>query len=152
MGEWRVCLIKAGFVREAAGGHDLIETMRFEPDTGVARLERHLERMKASAAELGFAFDRHETRNRVQALCFELEGPTRLRLLLARSGEISLETSALPPPREGDSLCIPLPLPVVPATGGCATRAPTAAFTTSPAPWPRRAARTRRCSCARTGW
>jgi para-aminobenzoate synthetase/4-amino-4-deoxychorismate lyase len=88
--------------------------MRFEPDTGVARLERHLERMKASAAELGFAFDRHETRNRVQALCFELEGPTRLRLLLARSGEISLETSALPPPREGDSLCIPLPLPVVP--------------------------------------
>jgi para-aminobenzoate synthetase/4-amino-4-deoxychorismate lyase len=114
MGEWRECLIKAGFVREAAGGHDLIETMRFEPDTGVARLERHLERMKASAAELGFAFERHETRNRVQALCFELEAPTRLRLLLARSGEISLETSALPPPREGDSLCIPLPLPVVP--------------------------------------
>jgi para-aminobenzoate synthetase/4-amino-4-deoxychorismate lyase len=114
MGEWRECLIKAGFVREAAGGHDLIETMRFEPDSGVARLERHLERMKASAAELGFAFDRHETRNRVQALCFELEAPTRLRLLLSRNGEISLETSALPPPREGDSLCIPLPLPVVP--------------------------------------
>ncbi|MGZ3271571.1 MAG: aminodeoxychorismate synthase component I, partial [Croceibacterium sp.] len=31
MGEWRECLIKAGFVREAAGGHDLIETMRFDP-------------------------------------------------------------------------------------------------------------------------
>jgi para-aminobenzoate synthetase/4-amino-4-deoxychorismate lyase len=35
-------------------------------------------------------------------------------LLLSRGGEISLETSALPPPREGDSLCIALPLPVVP--------------------------------------
>jgi para-aminobenzoate synthetase/4-amino-4-deoxychorismate lyase len=114
MDEWRECLIKAGFVREAAGGHDLIETMRFDPESGVARLERHLERMKASAAELGFAFDRHETRNRVQALCFELEAPTRLRLLLSRGGETSLETSALPPPREGDSLCIALPLPVVP--------------------------------------
>jgi para-aminobenzoate synthetase/4-amino-4-deoxychorismate lyase len=114
MGEWRECLIKAGFVREAAGGHDLIETMRFEPDTGVARLERHLERMKRSAAELGFAFDRHEARNKVLALCFELEAPTRLRLLLSRGGEISLESSALPLPREGLSECIPLPLPVVP--------------------------------------
>ena len=78
---------------------DLIETMRFDPDTGVPRLELHLARIKASAAELGFSFDRHETRNRIQALCFELEAPTKLRLLLARSGEISLETSPLPPPQ-----------------------------------------------------
>ncbi len=113
MGEWRECLIKAGFVREAAGGHDLIETMRFDPEHGIARLEAHLERMKASAAELGFAFDRHETRNRVQALCFELVAPTRLRLLLSRSGEIALETSALPAPLEGVAGCIALPLPVV---------------------------------------
>jgi para-aminobenzoate synthetase/4-amino-4-deoxychorismate lyase len=114
MGEWRECLIKAGFVREAAGGHDLIETMRFDPEHGVARLEAHLERMKASAAELGFAFDRHEARNRVQALCFELVGPTRLRLLLSRSGELALESSALPAPLEGVADCIALPLPVVP--------------------------------------
>ncbi|MBO0748998.1 MAG: aminodeoxychorismate synthase component I, partial [Porphyrobacter sp.] len=113
MGEWRECLIKAGFVREAAGGHDLIETMRFDPEHGVARLEAHLERMKRSAAELGFAFDRHETRNRVQALCFELVAPTRLRLLLSRNGEIALETSSLPPPLEGIAGCIALPLPVV---------------------------------------
>ena len=71
-------------------------------------------RIKASAAELGFSFDRHETRNRIQALCFELEGPTKLRLLLARSGEISLETAPLPPPQEGVADCIALPLPVEP--------------------------------------
>ena len=114
MAEWRECLVKGGFARGAAGGFDLIETMRFDPDSGVARLERHLERMKASAAELGFAFDRHETRNRIQALCFELESPTRLRLLLARSGEISLETSGLPSPPDGIAECVALPLPVVP--------------------------------------
>ena len=78
------------------------------------RLERHLERIKASAAELGFAFDRHDTRNRIQALCFELEGPTKLRLMLARSGEISLETAPLPEPPQGAAECIALPLPVVP--------------------------------------
>ena len=114
MAEWRECLVKGGFARGAAGGFDLIETMRFDPDVGMPRLERHLERIKASAAELGFACDRHDTRNRIQALCFELEGPTKLRLLLARSGEISLETSPLPEPPDGVADCIALPLPVVP--------------------------------------
>jgi len=113
MAEWRECLVKGGFARGAAGGFDLIETMRFDPDAGVPRLERHLERIKASAAELGFAFDRHETRNRIQALCFELEGPAKLRLLLARSGEISLETAPLPEPANGVADCAALPLPVV---------------------------------------
>jgi para-aminobenzoate synthetase/4-amino-4-deoxychorismate lyase len=115
MGEWRECLIKAGFVREAAGGHDLIEAMRFDPEVGIELLELHLERMKGSAAELGFSFDRHEARNRIQALCFELDQPAKLRLLLARSGEIALETqplgqAALPKP----AMCVVLPLPVVP--------------------------------------
>nr|WP_166178325.1 aminodeoxychorismate synthase component I [Altererythrobacter segetis] len=113
MGEWRECLIKAGFVREAAGGHDLIETMRFDPELGIELLELHLERMKASAAELGFSFDRHEARNRIQAMCFELDEPAKLRLLLARSGEIALETMPLPPAAEGTVDCIVLPLPVV---------------------------------------
>jgi len=113
MGEWRECLIKAGFVREAAGGHDLIETMRFEPESGIGLLELHLERLKTSAQELGFSFDRHETRNRIQALCFELDQPAKVRLLLARSGEITLETMPLPPPAKGRVCCIALPLPVV---------------------------------------
>jgi len=114
MAEWRECLVKGGFARGAAAGFDLIETMRFDPDEGVPRLERHLERMKASAAELGLSFDRHAARNKIQALCFELEGPTKLRLMLARSGEISLETAPLPEPPEGIVACLALPLPVVP--------------------------------------
>ncbi|HSQ94744.1 MAG TPA: aminodeoxychorismate synthase component I [Croceibacterium sp.] len=113
MGEWRECLIKAGFVREAAGGHDLIETMRFDHESGIDLLELHLERMKGSAGELGFSFDRHEARNRIQALCFELDQPAKLRLLLARSGEIALEAMPLPAPVEGTAQCVVLPLPVV---------------------------------------
>ncbi|HYD24878.1 MAG TPA: aminodeoxychorismate synthase component I [Croceibacterium sp.] len=113
MAEWREAQVKGGFARGAAGGYDLIETMRFDPAEGVPLLERHLERIKASAAELGFAFDRHETRNRIQALCFELERPARLRLLLARSGEITLEATPLPAPPDGPAECIALPLPVV---------------------------------------
>lgn len=113
MEEWRECLVKGAFVRGAAGGHDLIETMRFDPADGVPLLEMHLERMKASAAELGFAFDRHETRNRIQALCFELEKEAKLRLLLSRSGAIMLEAHPLPAAPPDPAPCILLPHPTV---------------------------------------
>jgi len=113
MSEWRECLVKAEFVRQAAAGFDLIETMGFDPEKGIARLELHLERMKASAAELGFAFDRHAARNQIQALCFELERPAKLRLLLARSGATTLETSAMPPAATGPLRCALVPIPVV---------------------------------------
>ncbi len=101
--ERRECEVKAGFLRRTAPGLaapqcDLIETMRFEPDSGIALLELHLARMKRSAAELGFAFDRHALRNQIHALCFELEAPARVRLLVARSGATALEAGPLPEP------------------------------------------------------
>jgi len=113
MGEWREALVKGAFVRGAAGGHDLIETMRFDPASGVVYLEKHIERMSASAAALGFAFDRHEARNRIHALCFEIEAPARLRLLLARDGALALEAGPLPAPFAGPAQCIALDHPVV---------------------------------------
>ncbi|ANY18833.1 Aminodeoxychorismate synthase component 1 [Tsuneonella dongtanensis] len=113
LAEWRECHVKAGFARGVAAGFDLIEAMHFDPEGGIALLELHLERMKASAAALGFSFDRHAARNRIQALCFELEAPAKLRLLLARSGATALEAQALGevPPL---TTCLTLPLPVDP--------------------------------------
>lgn len=112
MSEWRECLIKADFVRQAAAGFDLIETMRFDPEEGIPYLELHLERLKASAAELGFAFDRHAARNQIQALCFELDKPARLRLLLARGGSTTLQSAALPPASTDPVRCALVPIPV----------------------------------------
>ena len=88
--------------------------MRFDAEAGIPLLELHLERLKASAAELGFAFDRHETRNRIQALCFELERDAKVRLVLARSGAVTLESAALPEPLAGPLSCLALPHPTVP--------------------------------------
>lgn len=110
--EWRECLVKGGFVRLAAGGADLIETMRFTPEDGIALLELHLERIKASAAELGFVFDRHAVRNAIQALCFEADAPAKVRLLTSRSGAYCLELGELPAPLAGPVACAVLPLPV----------------------------------------
>lgn len=117
MTEWRESIIKGGFARQSSPDHraaafDLIETMRFDPEHGIELLELHLERMKASAAELGFSFDRHAARNQIHALCFELERTSKVRLLNARSGAISLEASDLPEAIDSPLECIALPLPV----------------------------------------
>ena len=110
--EWRECLVKGGFVRQLAAGFDLIETMAFNPETGIALLEQHLERIRTSAAELGFAFDRHAVRNAIQALCFEAEAPSKVRLVVSRSGSYSLELADLPPAQTGPLVCAVLPIPV----------------------------------------
>ena len=112
MDEWRECLVKGSFLRLNASSADLIETMAFDPVQGIALLELHLERMKASAAELGFAFDRHALRNAIHALCFDLDAPARVRLVASRSGAHALDASPLPDALPDPAICAVLPLPV----------------------------------------
>ncbi len=112
LAEWREGLVKGGFVRASAGGFDLIETMAFTPEAGIALLELHLERVKASAGELGFEFDRHAVRNAIQALCFEVDAHSKVRLCVSHSGAHSLEVTPLPEPMAEPVLCGVLRLPV----------------------------------------
>ena len=115
--EWREALLKGAFARTSSPSHraaqfDLIETLRFTPEEGIPLLERHLGRMKASAAERGFSFDRHEARNQMHACCFVLDRPSKVRLMAARSGALALQTSAMPEAWPNPATCIILPLPV----------------------------------------
>ncbi len=122
--EWRECLVKGGFVRQSgrsptagpATGQvarfDLIETMRFTPENGIPLLELHLERLRGSAETLGFSFDRHALRNAIQALCFDADKPSRLRIVASRSGAFALELSDIPPLLPQPAICAILPLPV----------------------------------------
>ena len=93
--EWHECLAKGAFV-ETQRRFDLIETMAFDPQDGIAELERHLRRLKASADALDFAYDRHVARNELQAATFRA-GPSRIRLRLSRSGAMAIELRPLPP-------------------------------------------------------
>ena len=112
LGEWREGLVKGGFVRASAGGFDLIETMAFTPESGIPLLELHLERAKASAGELGFSFDRHAVRNAIQALCFEADAPSKVRLCVSHRGAHSLEVSPMPELGPEPVICAVLRLPV----------------------------------------
>lgn len=110
--EWRECLVKGDVLRLGASSADLIETMAFDPAHGIALLELHLERMKASAAELGFECDRHALRNAIHVLCFDLDAPSRVRLLVSKSGAHALDAAPMPPALPGPAICAVLPLPV----------------------------------------
>lgn len=70
---------------------DLVETIAFDPAEGMPLLEHHLARIKRSADELGFAFDRHGARNELQAATFRLRERSRVRLLASRGGALSTE-------------------------------------------------------------
>jgi para-aminobenzoate synthetase/4-amino-4-deoxychorismate lyase len=113
--EWDETLAKGDFLTAGQRGFDLIETMAFDPLAGFALLERHLARMKASAELFGFTFDRHAARNELQAATFRLRNASRVRLLLARSGAISIEVSPPPAPFAPDVGVAIVPLPVASA-------------------------------------
>lgn len=100
------------WVAMAARAYDLIETMRFEALDGFVELERHLSRMKASAEAFGFAFNRHDCRNDLQAATFRLTSDARVRLLLAPSGALAIEVRAMPERPAGPVDVALRPLPV----------------------------------------
>ena len=67
--------------------------MRFDPDEGIADLDTHLDRLKASAEAQGFKFDRHAARNELQAATFGKRHPAVARLLLSPTGAMAIEIS-----------------------------------------------------------
>jgi len=105
--EWTECLDKAAFLARR-GPPDLIETMRCKGRT-LPDLDRHLARLAASAAFLGFGFDAAEARRLAMAAA---QGNARLRLLAAPSGALAVQVSPLPPVPPGPLAVALAPLPV----------------------------------------
>jgi para-aminobenzoate synthetase/4-amino-4-deoxychorismate lyase len=114
LAEWRETQVKGGFLRGHAGGHDLIETMHATPDGGIALLRLHLDRLERSAAALGFACDRAAIAAAIEQALGHLAAAARLRVVLARSGALALESGPMPAPLGEPVPVLPLPLPVSP--------------------------------------
>lgn len=108
--EWAECLAKAAFLTRR-GPPDLIETMRVAAGA-LPDLALHLDRLAASAAHLGHAFDRSALERALPAAVAGHDG--RARLLLAPSGAWSLHLSAPPAPLPEPVEVALVPLPVAP--------------------------------------
>lgn len=74
---------------------ELLETMRRDPGEPIRRLEEHVARLRDSAAYFGFAFDEAGVRARLDRAASDTDRPTRVRLLLARSGRMDLAATPL---------------------------------------------------------
>jgi len=102
--EYEEALLKARVLQDLKTDYGLIETLRWSPGDGFIRLDRHLERLAASAAQLGFSFARADAEDRLAAEARDWSdrgGAQRVRVLLARSGALTIayETLAGPPSR-----------------------------------------------------
>ncbi len=94
LAEWRECQTKAKFLTgmgKAGPALKLIETLLRENGC-YPRLERHLDRLRTSAAWLAFPFDESGVRQLLEAL--PVAGTERVRLTL--DGQGRLEVSAVP--------------------------------------------------------
>ncbi len=80
-------------------GYQLLETLLWTQEEGFALLERHLERICASAACFGFPCDVAELRAVLNEAVADLHRPAKVRLLLESDGTVAceaLDLSALP--------------------------------------------------------
>ncbi len=106
--EYEECLLKGTFLQRAAEPFALIETMRCQHGR-IPLLEAHLERLRRSAAHLGFTLNERSLRNQL-AETLQTLAPDRtwwVRLLLKATGQITLTSTALEPePRRPWRLCV----------------------------------------------
>jgi para-aminobenzoate synthetase / 4-amino-4-deoxychorismate lyase len=94
--EFEECLLKAHFLTDTEISFQLIETMRWERDSGFYLLERHLARLQSSAAHFGYPFDRDAVLAALAAEADGLEGNVHMvRLLLAEDGTLTVTSTRI---------------------------------------------------------
>ncbi|MGY6176149.1 aminodeoxychorismate synthase component I [Paraburkholderia strydomiana] len=97
--EYEECRLKARFLTGAEPGFELFETMYATREEGVRHVSRHLARLSASAATLGFQFDAASIRAQTAERCASLPAatPHRMRVALGKSGATQITAAVLVP-------------------------------------------------------
>jgi len=96
--EYRECEAKTAVLRRTVRPFSLLETLRWEPGKGYFLLEEHLARLTRSAEYFGYALARDALWAQLEALGAGLPAAVhKVRLLVDRQGEVSLEAEPLAP-------------------------------------------------------
>jgi para-aminobenzoate synthetase/4-amino-4-deoxychorismate lyase len=95
-GEYEEAVAKSRVLTARRPPFDLLETMRHDPGEGVRHLDRHLERLAASASYFGFAHDQVEVREAIEkGVAAAPPRPCRVRLSLSRDGTVRVACTTL---------------------------------------------------------
>lgn len=102
--EYDESLLKARFLTGIDPGFALIETMLAAGAVGVRHLDRHLARIAASAAALGFECDVAGLRSGIvdRSACLAKGNTARVRLQLHKDGSKAVDVTDLTPLPDGD--------------------------------------------------
>jgi para-aminobenzoate synthetase/4-amino-4-deoxychorismate lyase len=84
--EYEEALLKLSFLSDPAPPVTLIETFKWTPEDGYALLDRHLDRLIASAAYFGLTATREGALACLAAQALDWTGPMRVRLTLSEAG------------------------------------------------------------------
>ncbi|MGB5138946.1 MAG: aminodeoxychorismate synthase component I, partial [Candidatus Zixiibacteriota bacterium] len=93
--EYHECLTKAQVLAQRPPEFSLLETMRWSPVTGCFLLEKHLKRLADSADYFDFSISLDDIRSQLENLAASLAGDQRVRLLVSKSGTVTLERQSL---------------------------------------------------------
>ena len=94
--EYEEAVAKSRVLTARRPGFELLETMRFDPAEGVRHLDRHLERLTASAEYFDFRLDEVDVREAVEKTAASAPATTvRLRLSLRKDGTVRVTATPL---------------------------------------------------------
>jgi len=108
--EYEECLLKAEFATGDIRDFDLIETLRWSEDEGFYLLDLHMARLAASARYFDYRLEQNQVTDCLHGHAAFL-APDRcwkIRLLLSRTGEISLISCPIEDNHQNDKLLITL--------------------------------------------
>ncbi len=93
------CRLKASFLTGLPNAFELFETMYATRIEGCRHFDKHLRRLRVSAAYFDFSCDESEIQSRVRQACAQLssDGAYRMRLALKPDGACSIQTAPLTP-------------------------------------------------------
>ena len=95
--EYEECRLKASFLIGMPGEFELFETIHATREQGCRYLDRHLQRLHASATYFGFVFDEEKIRATLNDACANLAAGVahRLRFALNQDGSSAIQTAPL---------------------------------------------------------
>ncbi|WP_137172635.1 aminodeoxychorismate synthase component I [Massilia sp. HP4] len=106
--EFAECQLKARFLTGLSNEFTLFETIRASREHGCRHLEQHLDRLAASCAYFGFAFDRGAAHVALLEASEALPSDVlhRLRLAVSHTGDLTLTSGELAPLHEPVTLLL----------------------------------------------
>ncbi len=95
--EYQECLDKTVVLTHEPRSFSLVETMRWEPERGYRRLDRHLDRLRDSAGYFDIPLDVAGVTSVLHEASGTWKGPQRVRLTIDLAGTPALEASDFSP-------------------------------------------------------